>query len=427
MPRMTRILDGADAALPAMPLSRRSALSAAFGGLAALALGSEALAKPSRAFELWVERFRPYALKRGVSAGTYARVMHAITPDMSVFEALHAQPEFTEKMWQYINRRCSDWRVITGKERAREYAGLLDRIERDYGVDRYLMLGLWGMELSFGDVVTNMKYMRPIIPALAALAWRDPRRRRYWQAELVHALVIVERGWAKPSEMIGSWAGAMGHTQWMPEVWLHMGVDFDHDGRVMPFGKPDDALAGTARYLVDRGHYRRGEAWGCEVTLPHRFNTHYADNRTWRAYDAWHKHGIRRADGKPFPRPHDRVKLWLPVGGGPAFLVGQNFRAVYSYNPSLSYSLALVHLGDLIRGDPPFHQQFPGGERVPTLAEVKEIQRRLTERGFPTGGIDGRTGSQTIKAVLAFEKKVGMHPADGYIGLKVLARLRQKP
>ena len=289
------------------------------------------------------------------------------------------------------------------------------------------MLGLWGMESSFGDVVTNMKYMRPIIPALAALAWRDPRRRRYWEAELVHALVIVDRGWAKPSQMIGSWAGAMGHTQWMPEVWLNMGVDFDHDGRVMPFGNPDDAFAGTARYLVKRGNYRRGEAWGCEVTLPHRFNTRYADNRTWRTYEAWHKHGIRRADGKPFARPHDRVKLWLPVRGGPAFLVGQNFRAVYSYNPSLSYSLALVHLGDLIRGDPPFHQQFPGGERVPTLAEVKEIQRRLTERGFPTGGIDGRTGSQTIKAVLAFEKKVGMHPADGYIGLKVLARLRQKP
>ena len=428
---MARILDNADDPFPAtalsMPLSRRSVLTAAFGGAAALAFGGEAFAKPSRAFEHWVARFRPYALKRGVSAGTYDRVMHTISPDMSVFEALHKQPEFTEKMWQYINRRCSDWRVITGKERAREYAGLLDRIENDYGVDRYIMLGLWGMESSFGDVVTNMKYMRPIIPALAALAWRDPRRRRYWQAELAHALIIVDRGWAKPDQMIGSWAGAMGHTQWMPEVWLNMGIDFDRDGRVMPFGKPDDAFAGTARYLLKRGHYRRGEAWGCEVTLPHRFNMRYADNRTWRTYEAWHKHGVRRADGKPFARPHDRVKLWVPVRGGPAFLVGQNFRAVYSYNPSRSYSLALVHLGDLIRGDPPFHKQFPGGERVPTLDEVKEIQRRLTERGFPTGGIDGRTGSQTIKAALAFEKKVGMHPADGYIGLKVLARLRQKP
>jgi hypothetical protein len=137
--------------------------------------------------------------------------------------------------------------------------------------------------------------------------------------------------------------------------------------------------------------------------------------------------GARSIDGKAFARPRNRAKLWVPVPGGPTFLLGQNFYAVHSYNPSTSYTLALCHLGDLIGGGRPFKQQFPGGERVPTLAEVMEIQRRLTERGFSTGGIDGRTGSGTIKAVLAFEKKVGMTPADGYIGLKVLARLRQSP
>ncbi|MEJ2625857.1 MAG: lytic murein transglycosylase [Pseudolabrys sp.] len=422
---MTRIFDNDDDAFPAMALSRRTVLTAAFGGATALAFGDTtgdlAQAKPSRAFDHWVAGFRPYALRRGVSAATYDRVMRSVSPDMSVFEALHKQPEFTEKLWQYVNRRCSDWRVITGKERAKEYAGLLGRIERDYGVDRYIMLALWGMESSFGDVVTNMKYMRPVIPALAALAWRDPRRRRYWRAELVHALIIVQRGWAKPSQMIGSWAGAMGHTQWMPEVWLKMGVDFDHDGHVFPFGKPDDAFAGTAHYLVTRGHYRRGERWGHEVTLP----AHLRIRGGWHSYAQWHAEGVRRAEGKAFPRPHDKARLWVPVRGGPAFLLGRNFYAVRSYNPSMSYTLALVHLADLIRGDPPFHRQFPGGERIPTVAEVKEIQRRLTERGYDTGGIDGRTGSQTIKAVLAFERKVGMHPADGYIGLKVLARLRQ--
>jgi peptidoglycan lytic transglycosylase B len=418
---MSRIVDRVERPSPALAFSRRAVLSAAFAGAAGLAFTGEAWTKPSRAFEHWVARFRPYALRRGVSAGTYARVMNSITPDMSVFESLHKQPEFTEQLWQYINRRCSDWRVITGKERAHQYAGLLKRIEHDYGVDRYILLALWGMESSFGDVVTNRKYMRPVIPALAALAWRDPRRRRYWEAELVHALVIVDRGWAKPAQMIGSWAGAMGHTQWMPEVWLHMGVDYDHDGHVMPYGHPDDALAGTARYLVKRGHYRRGEAWGCEVTLPARLNVH----RGWHAYAQWRAHGVRRADGKPFARPHDRVRLWVPVRGGPAFLIGRNFYAVHSYNPSMSYTLAVVHLADLIRGGPPFHKQFPGGERVPTLAEIKEIQRRLTERGFPTGGVDGRTGSATVKAVGAFQRKVGMHPVDGYAGLKVLARLRQ--
>ena len=407
--------------LSTLTLTRRAWLTAALAF--AVADPAQAISQDA-AFRHWVDRFRARAVRRGISRATYDRVMDAVTPDMSVFAALHKQPEFTEKLWQYINRRCSEWRVITGRERAKQYAGLLARIEKQYGVDRYLMLAIWGMESSFGDVVTNPKYMRPVIPALAALAWRDPRRRRYWEAELLNALVIVDRGWAKPADMIGSWAGAMGHTQWMPEVWLHMGVDFNHDGHTTPFGDPADSLAGTARYLVERGHYRRGETWGCEVRIPHH-RERLANNRTWRTYAQWHALGIRRADGKPFARPHDKVKLWLPVRGGPAFLTGQNFRAVYSYNPSTAYALALCHLADLIAGKPPLQQQFPGGERIPTMAEVEEIQRRLNARGFPTGGVDGRTGSDTVKAVLAFERKVGMQPADGYVGLKVLHRLRQ--
>jgi membrane-bound lytic murein transglycosylase B len=384
-----------------------------------LALGRASRAAQPPAFARWVAGFRVRAIGRGISEATYDRVMTALTPDAKVLAEYRAQPEFTEQVWQYINRRCSDWRVITGKERAKEYAGLLARIEKDYGVDRFIMLGLWGMESSFGDVIVNRKYMRPVIPALAALAWAEPRRRRYWETELINALTIVDRGWGKPTDMIGSWAGAMGHTQWMPEVWLHMGVDYDRDGRITPFGKPDDSFAGTARFLVERGHYRRGEAWGCEVRLAGRA----PGGR--RTYAQWHALGVIRADGKAFARPGDRAKLWVPVPGGPAFLVGQNFYAVHAYNPSTSYTLALCHLGDLIRGDPPLHRLFPGGERVPTLAEVKEIQRRLNEQGFKTDGIDGRTGSDTIKAILAFQRKVGMEPVDGYAGLKVLARLRQ--
>ncbi|HMF22078.1 MAG TPA: lytic murein transglycosylase [Pseudolabrys sp.] len=405
-------------------LTRRALFSSALAAVACVTFGGLALAAQTPAFAHWVASFRPRALSRGISEHTYDRVMGALTPDTSVFAEYRAQPEFTELMWQYINRRCSEWRVITGKARAKEYANLLARIEKDYGVDRYIMLGLWGMESSFGDVVINPKYMRPVIPALAALAWGEPRRRRYWEDELLNALTIVDRGWAQPSEMVGSWAGAMGHTQWMPEVWLHMGVDYDHDGRASPFGKPDDSLAGTARFLVERGIYRRGEVWGCEAILP-ASHVRLANNRTMRSYAKWEELGVRRADGAGFKRPNDEAKLWLPVPGGPAFLVGQNFRAVHSYNPSTSYTLALCHLGDLIRGDPPFRQQFPGGERTPSLEEVKEIQRRLNDQGFKTDGIDGRAGSDTVKAILAFQRKVGMEPADGYAGLKVLARLRQ--
>jgi membrane-bound lytic murein transglycosylase B len=407
-------------------INRRHLLATALNA-ASFAVTGGAFARPAQkaapeSFTRWVAQFRPRALNRGISERTYDRVMNAVTPDTSVYALDKAQPEFAEQMWQYINRRCSEWRVNTGKDRAREYADLLKRLERDYGVDRYVLLGLWGMESSFGDVIDNPKYMRPIVPALAALAYGEPRRRHYWEAELLNALTIIDKGWAEPSGMIGSWAGAMGHTQWMPEVWLRMGVDYDRDGRVTPFGKPDDSLAGTARYLLERGKYQRGESWGCEVKGA---TSRLADNRTRRAYAKWQSLGLTRADGKVFERPDDHARLWLPVNGGPAFLLGQNFFAVRSYNPSSSYTLALLHLGDLIGGGGNFVQQFPGGERPPTLDEVKEIQRRLNQHGFKTDGVDGRTGSDTVKAILAFQKKVGMEPADGYAGLKVLARLRQ--
>jgi hypothetical protein len=222
--------------------------------------------------------------------------------------------------------------------------------------------------------------------------------------------------------MIGSWAGAMGHTQWMPEVWLNVGVDYDKDGRISPFGSPEDAFAGTARYLASRGRYRRGEAWGCEVTLPGGMKTRHS---AARSYAKWREFGVARADGKPFARLSDQVRLRVPVPGGPAFLIGQNFSAVMSYNPAFSYALAVVHLADRIAGAGTFVRQFPGGERPPTVAEVQEIQRRLTSLGFDTGGVDGRTGRDTLRAARTYQRKVGMEPADGYAGLSLLARLRK--
>ena len=360
-----------------------------------------------------------------MSDATYTRVMANLKPDMAVFALEREQPEFHEEVWQYLNRRVSDWRIRTGKERAREHRDLLARVERDYGVDPFVMLGLWGMESAFGDVVVNLKHMRPVIPALATLAWGEPRRRSYWEQELANALVIIERGWSSPEEMIGSWAGAMGHTQWMPEVWLHMGVDYDRDGRISPYGKPDDAIAGTARYLAQRGHYRRGEAWGYEVRLPGGLSAAAAERMGNRSIAQWQKSGVVPADGTPFPRPGERAKAWVPVPGGPAFLIAQNFFAIRSYNPSNNYALAIAHLADRIRGKGEFVQKFPGGERTPTLEELQEIQRRLTALGFDTGGTDGRVGRDTMVAVQAFQRKTGLQPADGYAGLKVLARLRQ--
>jgi len=267
--------------------------------------------------------------------------------------------------------------------------------------------------------VVQKNHMRPVFPSLAALAWGEPRRRAYWEKELLNALVIVERGWGTPQEMRGSWAGAMGHTQWMPEVWLNVGLDYDGDGRVSPFGKPDDALASTARYLVNRGKYRRNEHWGYEVRLP------VGAKGGARTYAAWQAAGAKRADGEAFPHPDTTARLWMPVPGGPAFLLGPNFYAVRSYNPSMNYTLAIVHLGDRVMGAGPFVQSFPGAERAPTLAEIQEIQQRLTAAGFDTKRTDGRVGAATMVAVRDFQLKAGLTPADGYAGLKVLGRLRQ--
>jgi membrane-bound lytic murein transglycosylase B len=400
--------------------SRREVLGAIAGAAATLANAGAAQAQSSSIpFPEWVAAFRDRALARGISGATYDRVMASVKPDTTVFEQIRNQPEFKEEIWQYINRRVSDWRIITGKEKAKEHAALLARIEQDYGVEPGVILGLWGVESSYGDPVVQKNHMRPVILSLAALAWGEPRRRAYWERELLNALVIIQRGWSTADEMRGSWAGAMGHTQWMPEVWLNVGLDYDRDGRASPFGRPDDALAGSARYLVNRGKYRRGEHWGYEVRLPP------SSSEGSRTYQAWRAAGVTRADGQAFPQPNATARLWVPVPDGPAFLLGPNFYAVRSYNPSMNYALAIVHLGDRVLGAGPFAQQFPGSERALTLAEVQEIQQRLTAIGFDTKGTDGRVGNATLAAVRDFQRKAGILPADGYPGLKVLARLRR--
>ena len=399
--------------------TRRALLRAGLSALV-LAAPARALAAPP-GFEQWREDFRKHALAKGISEATWNRAMGHVEPDMTVFKQIRNQPEFNEQIWQYINRRVSDWRIINGKVALKENTALFARIEKDFGVERGTLLALWGVESAYGDPLVQQNHMRPVFPSLAALAWNEPRRKAYWQSELVNALRIVDRGWSTPEEMRGSWAGAMGHTQWMPEVWLDVGIDYDGDGKISPFGKPDDALGSTAKFLLNRGNYHRGEHWGHEVRSP---GGAMGGNRT---YAAWTSAGVTRADGQPFPQPNASARMWLPVPGGPAFLLGPNFYAVRSYNPSMNYALAICHLGDRVLGAGPFIQPFPGSERALTLAEVQEMQTRLTKAGFETGGTDGRVGNDTMQAIHDYQLKMGLLPADGYGGLKVLARLRQGP
>ena len=220
--------------------------------------------------------------------------------------------------------------------------------------------------------------------------------------------------------MVGSWAGAMGHTQWMPEVWLHVGIDYDGDGKISPFGAPDDALGSTARYLVERGQYRRGEHWGFEVRMPAGAS---APRRAQLCGLADARRCTRRR--QPYPQPNATARPWVPVPGGPAFLLGANFFAVKSYNPSMNYALALVHLGDRCVGGAPFVQKFPGSERAPTLgrsggnsAPPHRARLRHRRRRRPHRQRHHARGAN-------YQRKIGMEPADGYAGVGLLARLRQ--
>ncbi|MBR0871139.1 lytic murein transglycosylase [Bradyrhizobium tropiciagri] len=399
--------------------ARRAILKAglAAGTMFVAPLG--ALAAAPAGFDQWRDSFRAKAAAKGITDATWSRCMGRVEPDMSVFRQMRNQPEFHEQIWQYINRRVSDWRVIHGREALKKNEALFGRIERDFGVERGTLLALWGVESAYGDPLVQQNHMTPVFPSLAALAWNEPRRKAYWETELINAMKIVQRGWSTPDEMNGSWAGAMGHSQWMPEVWLNVGFDYDGDGKVSPFGRPDDALGSTAKYLINRGKWHRGEHWGYEVRAPG------GGAGGSRSYAAWASAGVTRADGQPFPQPNASAQLWIPVAGGPAFLLGPNFYSVKSYNPSMNYALAICHLGDRCLGGPPFIQPFPGSERALTLAEVQEMQTRLTKAGFDTGGTDGRVGNDTMKAIKDFQTKAGLLPADGYGGLKVLARLRQ--
>ena len=399
--------------------TRRASLKAVGGALATV-IARQSASAAAIPFDRWIAAFRAKALAHGISDETYSRVMRSVQPDTAGLEAMHDQPEFKLKLWQYLNRAVSDWKVAAGKEMAKRYAPLLSRIEKDFGVEPAFMLGVWGIESAFGDPIVAKNHLHPVIPSLATLAWAAPRRRAYWQQELINALTIVQRGWSTPAEMVGSWAGAMGHTQWMPEVWLHIGIDYDHDGKISPYGPPDDALGSTARFFVERGHYRRGEHWGYEVRLPAAHGGNVS-----RSYKAWQARGVVRADGASYPQPNAMARPWAPEPGGPAFLLGQNFFAARSYNPSTTYALALCYLGDRCVGGAPLVQKFPGSEPPPTLAEIEEIQRRLTALGFDTGIVDGRIGNATTLAVRNYQRKAGIAPADGYAGVGLLARLRK--
>ncbi|MEY4870821.1 MAG: hypothetical protein RLZZ563_151 [Pseudomonadota bacterium] len=366
----------------------------------------------------WTLGFRARALAQGISPATFDRAVQGLRYNASVIEKDRNQAEFTKTIWDYLDSAVSDTRVTNGTAALRQHRPLLDRLEATYGVPAEVIVAVWGLESSYGQNRGDI----PVIEALATLAY-DGRRGEFFEAQLIDALRILQSGDVAPERFTGSWAGAMGHTQFIPSSYQAFAVDFDGDGRRDIWSDdPTDALASTAAYLAKSG-WQSGQPWGIEVTLPQGFDVGLAGKATPQPSADWATLGLRRADGSALP-DHGPAALLLPAGArGAAFLIYANFRAIERYNAADAYVIAIGHLSDRLAGGPPIHAAWPREDRALTGAENRELQDRLTAAGFDTGGVDGKIGPKTLAAIRAYQRSIGM-PPDGYPSLDLLNRLR---
>lgn len=386
--------------------------------LLALGLGPAA-ADPK--FEAFIEKtIWPLAKQNGISRDLFDQAFAGITePDPAVLKLARNQPEFTSTTSEYLKKAVTPIRIETGQQKKQDDAKLLQAIENKYGVDRHILLGIWGMESNFGKDKGSMKVMR----SLATLLY-EGRRKKYAREQIVAAFKVLKRGIVSPQNFTGSWAAAMGHTQFIPTSYISYAVDWTGDGKRDIWNSKEDALASTANYLAKAG-WKSDRPWGWEVTLPKGFDRSLIGRKNWRTVDAWEKLGIKRAGGGSFSNGQADAFVMVPQGvNGPTFLVTRNFLAIMDYNLSHSYALAVGHLADRIRGSGPFVGTWPDVDFDLSFEQRVELQRRLNALGFETGGDDGRFGARTYEAVLAFQKKAGL-PLDGIPSVKLLERVRK--
>ena len=375
-------------------------------------------AQPTQSFAQWRDGFRAQALAAGISASTFDTAFEGIEPDDSVVTADRSQPEFTRPVWQYLESAVSAARVRNGQDRVLENAQTLQRIDSTYGVEREAVVAIWGMESNFGQQMGS----KNVIRSLATLGY-EGRRPDFGRDQLIAALQIIQHGDVPANNMIGSWAGAMGQTQFIPTTYNRYAVDFDGDGRRDIWGSSPDALASTANYLKSSG-WQHGQSWGFEVHLPQGFDYSQADMDIRKPMSEWLRQGIKVASGNLPSDPQASVSLLLPAGyRGPALLVTDNFRAILKYNNSTSYALAVGLLADSFKGGGQLIGHWPVEDTPLARAERIELQQLLATHGYQPGTADGIIGANTRQAVRAYQKSIGL-PADGYPTLELLTRLR---
>ena len=371
-------------------------------------------------FERWIKGFRSRALSSGIQASVFDRAFRGVRYNTDVIQRDRNQSEFTKTIWEYLESAASETRVRNGKDALQKHRRTLEAIERRYGVDKEVVTAIWGLESAYGTYRGNT----PIIEALATLAY-DGRRGKFFESQLVAALKILQNGDVSANRMTGSWAGAMGHTQFIPTSYQAFAVDFTGDGkRDIWSDDPTDALASTAAYLAKSG-WKQGKPWGVEVRLPKGFNYALANRKIQKSPAQWAALGVTDMNGRAVPNGHGNGSILLPAGGnGAAFMIFSNFSAIEKYNTADAYVIGVGHLSDRIKGGPPIKGKWPHGDRALTFKERKELQRRLTRAGFDTQKIDGKIGPLTINAVRAFQEAKGLTP-DGYASLALLNQLRK--
>ena len=363
---------------------------------------------------------RREALKAGVSATTFDEAVSGLQGDPEVLALASSQPEFVMPVWDYLNNLVSDARIAAGRDRLEQYGELLAAIERTFHVDRHVVLAIWGVESNYGSAQGE----RSVLRSLATLAAGDQRRPGFWKREFIAALRILERGDVSRERMTGSWAGAMGHTQFMPTTYHAHAVDFDGDGRRDIWDSVADGLASTAAYLKHHG-WDLNDPWGFEVVLPKGFDYGLSAPGHAKPAEFWRELGVKRPGGIAVRDTKSPLRLLLPAGAaGPAFLVTRNYDVILRYNPAEAYALAVGHLADRIAGAEPIQSAWPETDRPLSLSERQELQQRLHERGLDTGPLDGIIGRQSRAAIRAFQRTRGL-PEDGYPSYQLLQLLRQ--
>ena len=383
---------------------------------------SSAKTTPSeQGFATWVAVFYEKAKAAGVSAATLNTALADIQLNTQVLERDAYQPEFVKPVWGYLATAVSDTRVRNGRAKFAQHSALLKKVAAEYQVAPQLLVAIWGLETAYGATFGGFN----VVEALATLGYAG-RRTDFWQQELLAALRIIDQGDIAASQMIGSWAGAMGHTQFMPSSYQARAIDYDQDGKRDIWGSYGDVFASTANFM-QRAGWRKAETWGAAVKLPTDFDWALADRSVTKTVAEWAALGVKPRQGKQLPNSAGEASILLPAGHkGPAFLVLPNFRAIMRYNNSTAYALAISLLSDRIAGGAKQSFRWPTEQQPLTRDQRKELQSLLTAKGFDTQGVDGILGANSRKALRAWQLKTGLVP-DAFATLEQLQRLQQSP